>query len=132
MLFVTFIAFGLVFLLLDILWLKSIGNFYKKQLGSLLLKKPNMKAAILFYVFYVTLITLLVVYPAVSNGNGLLGYVALNAALLGLLAYATYDLTNMATLKNWSWKLVAIDIMWGMAATAGAASAAYVVVTGIL
>jgi uncharacterized membrane protein len=132
MLFVTFIAFGLIFLLLDILWLKSIGNFYKKQLGSLLLKKPNMKAAILFYVLYVTLITILVIYPAASSGNALLGYVALNAALLGLLAYATYDLTNMATLKNWSWKLVAIDIIWGMAATAGAASAAYVVVTGIL
>ena len=132
MLFVTFIAFGLIFLLLDILWLKSIGNFYKEQLGSLLLKKPNMKAAILFYILYVTLITILVIYPAASSGNALLGYVALNAALLGLLAYATYDLTNMATLKNWSWKLVAIDIMWGMVATAGAASAAYVVVTGIL
>ena len=132
MLFVTFIAFGLVFLLLDILWLKSASGFYKKQLGSLLLKKPNMKAAILFYILYVTLITILVIYPAASSGNALLGYVALNAALLGLLAYATYDLTNMATLKNWSWKLVAIDIIWGMVATAGAASAAYVVVTSIL
>lgn len=133
MLFVSLISFGIVFLILDAIWLKGMSGFYKKEVGSLLLKKPNMKAAVLFYLLYVVVVTLLVVYPAVTGGGNLTGYVALNAGLLGLLAYATYDLTNMATLKDWSWKLVVVDILWGMIATAGAASVAYVIVrSGLL
>lgn len=127
MFFAALISFGLIFFFIDAIWLKSTNNFYKKEIGGLLLKKPNMVAAILFYLIYVIIVTLLVVYPAAASGQNLLGYVALNAGLLGLLAYATYDLTNMATLKEWSWKLVAIDIVWGTVLTSAAASAAYVI-----
>jgi uncharacterized membrane protein len=128
--FITLIIFALVFLLLDAIWLKGMRGFYDKQVGDLLLKKPNVKAAVIFYLLYATIVSLLVLYPAVVSDGALAGYVALNTALLGLLAYATYDLTNMATLKDWSWKLVGVDIVWGMLATSGAATLTYVVVNG--
>lgn len=107
MLFASLVSFGLIFLILDAIWLKGMSGFYKKEVGSLLLKKPDVRAATIFYLMYVTVVTLLVIYPAIVSTGNLTGYVALNAGLLGLLAYATYDLTNMATLKGWSWKLVA-------------------------
>lgn len=127
MFFVSMIVVGAIFAIIDAVWLKLASTFYKKEIGSLLLKKPNLKVAVLFYVLYVAGVTLLVVHPAVLSGDGLISYVAVNSALLGAFAYATYDLTNLATLKGWSAKLVVVDIIWGIVVTSVSASLGYLI-----
>ena len=113
--------------LLDAVWLSVIANkFYKSQIGQLLLEKPNMIAAVVFYVVYIIGVVVFVVNPSLEKGSWVqaLGY----GALFGLVAYATYDLTNLATLKSWSLKLVAVDLAWGMVLTGIVAVVTFVIV----
>ena len=114
--------------IIDAIWLSVVANkFYKSQLGPLLLEKPNMIAAVLFYVIYVIGIVVFAVMPAVAAGDW---KVALGlGALLGLVAYAAYDLTNLATLKGFPVKIVIVDLLWGTALTAAVAALTYWVVT---
>ncbi|MEO5499344.1 MAG: DUF2177 family protein [Candidatus Saccharimonadales bacterium] len=114
--------------IIDAVWLSIVANkFYKAQLGPLLLEKPNMIAAVLFYVIYVIGIVVFAVMPAVATGDW---KVALGlGALLGLVAYATYDLTNLATLKGFPVKIVIVDLLWGTALTALVATLTYLVVS---
>lgn len=116
---------GIIFAVIDVVWLKSARGFYEKEIGSLLLKRPNMPAAIAFYVIYIMGVTFLVVYPAFMQEGSHHLMVAVNAAVVGLLTYATYDLTNMATLKNWSYRVVIIDMAWGVFVTTVASLIAY-------
>lgn len=118
---------GVVMGVLDAIWLSVVANkFYKSQIGQLLLDKPNMLAAVLFYVIYIVGVVVFVINPALEKGSWMhaLGY----GVLFGLIAYATYDLTNLATLKEWPVKLVVVDLLWGMALTAVVAVATYGVV----
>lgn len=118
-----FVIVAFVFAVIDAIWLKLSSGFYKREIGGLLLEKPNFRAAIIFYAIYVIGIVVFAVMPAL-NGNSwvvAVGY----GALLGLVAYATYDLTNLATLKNWSQKVVIIDMLWGTVVTALSATVAY-------
>lgn len=118
---------GVIMGVFDALWLSVIANkLYKSQLGSLLLDKPNMVAAVGFYVVYVIGIVVFVLTPALEKGS--LTHAGIYGALFGFVAYATYDLTNLATLKNWPTKLVAIDLIWGTVLTAGVAMLAYGVI----
>ena len=98
-----------VFFAIDLIWLAKIAKgLYKKEIGSLLLAKPKWGAAIAFYLLYLVGIVVFGVLPATSALNALgLG------ALFGLIAYATYDLTNLATLKGFSLKITIIDLIWG-------------------
>lgn len=114
--------------IIDAIWLSVVANkFYKTQLGPLLLEKPNMIAAIVFYIIYVIGIVVFAVMPAVAAGDW---KVALGlGALLGLVAYATYDLTNLATLKGFPLKIVIVDLIWGTVLTATVATATYTVFT---
>lgn len=110
--------------ILDALWLSVIANsLYKSQLGKLLADKPNMVPAIMFYIIYVIGVVVFVLTPALEKGSW--QYAAGYGALFGLVAYATYDLTNMATLKDWPAKLVVIDLIWGTLLTATVATGAY-------
>lgn len=119
-----FVVAGLVMGVIDTVWLSVIANkFYKSQIGQLLLDKPNMTAAVLFYIIYVVGIVAFVVNPAIEKGSWT--YAAGYGALFGLVAYATYDLTNMATLKGFTWKLVAVDLVWGSVLTAAVATITY-------
>lgn len=114
--------------LIDAIWLGVIANkLYKDELGSLLAAKPNMVAAVLFYIIFVIGIVVFAVLPAVASGNWktALGL----GALLGLVAYATYDLTNLATLKDFPVKIVIIDLIWGTVLTATVATLTYVITT---
>lgn len=118
---------GVVMGMLDAIWLSVVANkFYKSQIGQLLLDKPNMLAALLFYVIYIIGVVAFVINPALEKGSWMhaLGY----GALFGLVAYATYDLTNLATLKEWPVKLVVVDLLWGMVLTAVVAVVTYGVV----
>lgn len=112
--------------ILDALWLMFVANkFYKSQIGNLLLDKPNMAPAIIFYVIYIAGIVAFVVAPALEKGSLVhaLGY----GALFGLVAYATYDLTNLSTLKGFTSKVVIVDLLWGALMTATVAGITYLI-----
>jgi len=111
--FLPYLTVVLVMVVLDLVWLGGIAMpLYKRGIGHLMAEKPNFAAAALFYVLYAIGVYVLVVRGASSwqSAAGL-------GALLGALAYMTYDLTNMATLKDWPVGLSVIDIAWGTFAT---------------
>ncbi len=126
-LLIKLLAAGSIMGILDFLWLGFIAKkLYYGEMGKLLLDKPNMLPALLFYVIYVIGTIVFVVNPALDKGS--LGHAAGYGALFGLVAYATYDLTSLAVIKNFSLKIVIIDIIWGMALTATVASLTYLAV----
>ena len=119
---VAAIAVALVIGALDAVWLSWAGpNFYRPKLGDLLADSFRMAPALVFYAAYVAAVVWFAVRPGLANG---IASAALNGALLGAICYATYDLTNQATLRNWSTTVTIADIIWGAFATAVAASAA--------
>lgn len=113
-----------VFFALDFLWLSFIAiGFYRAEIGQLLLEKPNFLAAGAFYLFYVMGVVGFAVLPAVTAQSWLWALIA--GVALGLIAYGTYDMTNLATLKDWSWKVSAVDLVWGGTVTGLAALGGY-------
>lgn len=119
---VAVVAVALVFGALDAVWLSWAGpNFYRPKLGDLLADSFRMAPALVFYAAYVAAVVWFAVRPGLANG---IASAALNGALLGAICYATYDLTNQATLRTWSTTVTIADIIWGAFATAVAASAA--------
>jgi uncharacterized membrane protein len=113
-----------VFLGIDMLWLVLMSKrFYNVQLGSLMAEKVQWLPAILFYLLFVAVLIILVVLPAVETGSWLkaLG----TGALLGMVAYATYDLTNLSTLRDWPLAVTVVDIVWGTSLAALVATASY-------
>jgi uncharacterized membrane protein len=118
---VAYLATAIVFFGLDFLWLSRMLGFYQSQLGGLLLDKPRLGYAGAFYAVYVIGVLVLVVLPAATAGSGVKAL--LGGALLGLVAYGTYDMTNMATLKGWSLQVALVDVAWGTVVTMLAATA---------
>ena len=118
---VAYIATAIVFLGLDALWLSRVAlGMYRQELGNLLLDKPNLPIAGAFYLLYVVGIVVLAIVPALAEGGWVKAL--LMGAVLGLVAYGTYDITNLSTLKGWSTKLALIDIAWGTALSAVSAA----------
>jgi len=119
------IAYGasaLVMAGLDFVWLSAMANpLYRRHLGAVMADNPDMKAAVAFYVVYLFGILYFAVRPALAAADWRAA--ALNGALFGFFAYATYDLTNLATLKAWSLPVSLIDMAWGAALTAAASTA---------
>jgi uncharacterized membrane protein len=112
--FKTYLLTLIPFLTLDGLWLGLVAPaFYKTHIGHLMSANPNVIAAILFYLLYVVG---LVVF--VTGHEGTLQQTALRGAFFGLLCYATYDLTNLATLKDWPVIVTVVDLVWGTFASA--------------
>ncbi len=106
------------FLLIDAIWLGlAARGFYGRHLGSLMKANPNWPAAFLFYLLFVAGILLFVIVPASQHGSAKRALVF--GAFFGLVTYATYDLTNLATLKNWPFIVTIVDLSWGT--TLGAA-----------
>ena len=109
---------------LDFLWIGVLmTDFYKIRLGALMLEQPRMGAAALFYLLYIFGVTWFGVRPGLMAGR--LGVAAGSSALFGVIAYATYDLTNLATLKTWFVDLTVIDMVWGATISAASGSAGY-------
>lgn len=101
------------FFAIDMVWLGLVARtFYRNQLGSLMASNPNWYAAIIFYLLFVAGILVFVVLPGLQTGS--LKTTLLHAAFFGLITYATYDLTNLATLKDWPLKVTLIDMAWGV------------------
>ncbi|MEM9012134.1 MAG: DUF2177 family protein [Pseudomonadota bacterium] len=112
----------IAFLVLDILWLQNVTYpIFEREVGEMLADPPRLGVAVGFYLFYVAGVVYFAALPALRDGG--LGAAALNGALLGLLAYGTYEMTNMATLKDWTWTLVVIDVPWGVVLTSATAVA---------
>jgi uncharacterized membrane protein len=112
------------FCLLDGVWLTIMGKLlYRPTLGDILLPSLNAPPAIVFYLAYPIGILVFAVLPALKAGS--VSPALIYAALFGALAYATYDLTNFATLRNWTMLISVLDIAWGALASAVAAAAAY-------
>ena len=106
-----------VFFAIDILWLGLIAKgLYNKILGHLLAEQVNWTAAIVFYLLFIVGIFVFAILPAVEKES--FRYALIYGALFGFFTYATYDLTNLATLKGWPVKIVFIDILWGIVLTA--------------
>ncbi len=114
-------------LAIDAVWLSVMSKrFYTPYLGHLLADAPRFVPAGIFYVLYIFGMVFFVVSPALANGASLLK-VFLSGALLGLFAYATYDLTNQATLKSWPVIVTLVDLVWGALLTGTIAVLAVVV-----
>lgn len=97
---------------IDAVWLVAVaGKFYKKYLGYILAPKADLKPAILFYVLYIIGMVVFVINPALGQNS--LSYAIGHGALLGLVMYATYDLTNQSTLKKWPYQVTIVDMIWG-------------------
>ena len=111
----TFIA-ALIFLVIDIIWLRfSVKAFYRPNLAPLLLDKPVMWAAVMFYLIYIFGLSFVIIEPSLYSQNTF--YFLFKAFIFGLVAYGTYNLTNMATIKGWSYRVVFVDMIWGGALT---------------
>lgn len=121
---IAYLATTVVFFAMDFVWISlAMKHLYQAKLGPLLLEKPNLAVAAGFYLLYVVGIVVFAVMPALAQGNWVRAL--WTGALFGLVAYGTYDMTNLATLKNWPWTVAVIDMAWGTAATAAAATAGY-------
>ena len=120
----AYIATIVVFLGLDYIWLGRIAHrLYSDALGPLLLDRPRLGAAAAFYALYVVGILVFAVFPALKSGSAAAAF--FSGAFLGLLAYATYDMTNYATLKGWPLHLALLDMGWGALLTGTSATAGW-------
>lgn len=117
---VLYLGSAIVFFAADFVWLTTMSKaFYRPQIGSLLLDNPNLMVAGLFYLAYLVGLTILVTAPA---GNDIMR-AALLGAVLGFVAYGTYDLTNLSTVRGFTPAVAIVDIAWGTALTAASAAA---------
>ena len=116
MLVATLIA-SLIFLIIDVIWLSfATKSFYRPLIGNLLTDKPVMWAAALFYLLYVFGMALVVIQPCMDSSS--LYKTVYTGFIFGLVAYGTYNLTNMAVLKGWSPTVTFVDMFWGGSLTA--------------
>ena len=107
---------------LDFFWLTTMSpTVYRRDLGALLADDPNMTVAVIFYLTYMVGIVIFAVRPALASGDWRAA--ALYGALFGFFAYATYDLTNFATLKVWTLRVTLLDMAWGTFLTGATATA---------
>lgn len=110
-----------VFFAIDLLWLGVVARgFYAKHLGELLKSAPNWTAAIIFYLLFLVGLVIFVIAPALEKNS--FSHALVYGAMFGFFTYMTYDLTNLATLKNWPMQIVLVDIIWGTVLSAGVAS----------
>ena len=116
-----------VFMVVDLIWLGFIAkNLYAKHLGYLMADKVNWIAAIVFYVIFIIGLLYFVIMPGESFQK-----VLFTGALFGFITYATYDLTNLATLKDWPITITIIDLIWGTVLAATTSSVSYLIITKI-
>jgi len=124
------IVFG-IFLIIDLIWLNLIAkNLYQKEIGNLLLKNPNILPAFLFYALFIVALLILVLIPGIQSYTLL--KTILFGAVFGFITYATYDLTNLATLDGWSIKMTIIDLIWGTSVTTLITFLGYIIGSKIL
>ena len=126
----AYLLTAIVFFSIDMVWLGFIAkDLYRKYLGGFLSDTVNWPAAIIFYCLFIIGIFIFAIIPAVEKN--MVGQAVLLGALFGFFTYATYDLTNLATLKNWPLLIVIVDMAWGAILTATVATAGFYIVQWI-
>ena len=130
-LILSYLLTAVVFFAIDLTWLGLIAkNLYRKYLGGFLSDTVNWTAAFVFYALFIVGIFIFSILPAVEKNS--FSHAVIMGALFGFFTYATYDLTNLATLKNWPLTIVYIDIIWGTILTGLVAAAGYWITKKIL
>lgn len=115
-----------VFFAVDMVWLGLVAKtFYRTRLGNLLRPDVNWPAALAFYLVYIAGILLFAVVPNLDRGA--LGRCMLWGAMFGFFTYATYDLTNLATLKQWPVSVAIVDILWGVVLCTAVSASSYTI-----
>lgn len=128
---ITYFLTLIVFSVIDTVWLGVMGDrLYRPLIGSMLAENFRLAPAIVFYALYAVGLTIFAVLPGLAEGGWKKALIW--GGLLGLFAYGTYDLTNLATLKIWSLKLSLIDMAWGMGVSAGSSAIACALATRLL
>ena len=113
-----------LFVIADAIWLGLVArDFYKNQLGDLLSDRPVWSVAVAFYLLYLVGLVIFGVSPGLQASS--MTTAVLYGALFGFFAYATYDLTNLATLKNWPVTMSVVDMAWGTVLSGSASAAGY-------
>jgi uncharacterized membrane protein len=120
-----------IFFAIDMVWLGLVAkNFYAKQIGFLMKTDINWAAAVLFYLVFIVGLVVFVIEPAVEGGSWVKAL--LLGALLGFISYATYDLTNLATVKDWPLSVTVVDLIWGTVLGAAVSTISYFAATKFL
>ena len=115
---ILYLSALILMLTMDGIWLSTMSKpFYVPRMGHLMAEKFSLLPAAIFYVLYVAILVTLILWPAMQSQQTLLKTM-FQGALLGFAAYMAYDMTNQATLKNWSWTLSIVDMAWGATVTA--------------
>lgn len=115
------------FVVIDMAWLAAMtSRLYRPTLGDILIADVNLSPAIMFYLIYPIGLVVFALNPALKSGS--MTTAAAYGALFGFLTYATYDLTNYSTLRNWTMQLTIIDLLWGTMLSATAAAVSYLAV----
>jgi uncharacterized membrane protein len=126
----SYFATGIIFLACDVIWLSATGSsLYRPLLGDLLLAKFRLAPAVAFYLIYLAGVVFFATAPAITSGRW--STALMNGALFGFVAYATYDLTNQATLRSWSTTITILDLCWGTFVTAFSATLGYLIASAI-
>lgn len=119
-----------VFFAIDMIWLGFVAkDFYRNQIGFLLKENVNWVAAISFYLLFIIGVVFFVVVPALEKGSWM--YALLVGALFGFITYATYDLTNLATTKDWPLFVTLVDLAWGAVLSASVSVVTFLIATRI-
>lgn len=120
----VYFSFLLSFVIIDFIWLLGIAkNLYRDDMGSLMASEPKLLAGLGFYLFYALGASIFVILPAISKQSWL--YAVQYGALFGFFCYMTYDLTNLAVIRDFPMRLAFVDIVWGSAVTAASSALAY-------
>lgn len=121
---IPYISFLICLLAIDLIWLLGIAkNLYRSEMGSLMATNPNLVAAFAFYLLYSLGVSIFVIYPALQKQVWLDALIY--GALFGFFCYLTYNLTNLAVIRDFPSKLAIIDIVWGSVLTASCCVLAY-------
>ena len=126
-----YISTLVAFLGIDAIWLTTVApKFYQSNIGHLMAEKPNLIAALVFYLLFIGGVLVLVTVPALKEDS--IKKLLINGAIFGMLTYATYDLTNLATLKDWPVIVTVVDIIWGTTLSTVTALASYYIAKKLL
>jgi len=119
-----------VFFVIDMAWLALVAKkFYQDQIGFLMKPDINWFAAIIFYLLFITGLVIFVISPAVEKHSWV--HALVFGALFGLITYATYDLTNLATLKDWPLLVTVVDLIWGTVLASSISLITYIIANKI-
>lgn len=126
----AYVATLIVFAAIDAIWLTQVGpSLYRPIIGDILAPQPRMTPAVIFYLLFIAGIVYFAVAPALASGQWQDALV--KGAFFGFFAYATYDLTNQATLSVWSTKITLLDMAWGTFLSGVSATGGYLITSTI-